>query len=337
MSVTLQGLTEQYATALQKYLAEGGESGLLRAYELGRQAVESGLGVLDMASIHQEVLVTLLSLAETIEESIGIVRTAQAFFTECVSPFEMTHRSFREANEVRRLNEVLKRRTEELKTVNEELEAFGYSVSHDLRAPLRGIDGFSQALLEDYADKLDAQGRNYLKRIRAATERMAQLIEDLLNLSRVTRAEMRIEPVNMSSMAEEIADELRRTQPTRIAEFVIAPKLVVNTDSRLIRIVLQNLMGNAWKFTGKISLTRIELGVIQHQRRPPYFVRDNGAGFDMTYADKLFTPFRRLHSADEFPGTGIGLALVQRIIHCHGGRVWAEGKVGEGATFYFTV
>ena len=227
-------------------------------------------------------------------------------------------------------------RTLELQQANKELEAFSYSVSHDLRSPLRSIDGFSQALLEDYADKLDVDGKDCLHRVRAASQRMAQLIDDMLNLSRVVRSEMRREAVNLSALAQTISEELHKIQPERQLEFVIAEGLVANGDARLLRVVLQNLLGNAWKFTGKQPHGRIEFGIKQHDGKPAYFVRDNGAGFDMAYADNLFGPFQRLHSMTEFEGTGIGLATVQRIIHRHGGRVWAQGAVDQGATFYFT-
>jgi signal transduction histidine kinase len=225
----------------------------------------------------------------------------------------------------------------QLTQANRELEAFSYSVSHDLRAPLRSINGFSLALLEDYAEKLDEQGKDYLKRVRAASQRMAQLIDDLLNLSHVTRSEMRHETVDLSALSRAIAAELQRTQPERQVTFVIAPGLVASGDVRLLRVVLENLLGNAWKFTGKHPTAKIEFGVTQHDGRPTYFVRDDGAGFDMAFGDKIFGAFQRLHSMTEFEGTGIGLATVQRIIHRHGGQVWAEGAVEQGATFHFTL
>lgn len=233
--------------------------------------------------------------------------------------------------------EETKKYSAELATVNKEMEAFSYSVSHDLRAPLRSIDGFSQALLEDYADTLAAQGKDYLQRVRAATQRMGLLIDDLLSLSRVTRSEMKPEAVNLSALAGTIAVELQKTQPERQVEFAIAAGLTAKGDARLLRVALENLLGNAWKYTSKHPLARIEFGVTPKDGTQVYFVRDDGAGFDMAYADKLFAPFQRLHSPGEFPGSGIGLATVQRIIHRHGGGIWAEGEVGKGATFYFTL
>ncbi|HET8580628.1 MAG TPA: PAS domain S-box protein, partial [Nitrospiraceae bacterium] len=247
----------------------------------------------------------------------------------------------RVADEIRRLNVELEQRvferTAQLEASNKELESFSYSVSHDLRAPLRSIDGFSLALLEDCADKLSAQGKDYLRRVRDATQRMARLIDDLLNLARVTREGMRRERVNLSMLARSIAADLKKTQPDRQVAFVIADGLVANGDAHLLRVALQNLLGNAWKFTSKRPKTRIEFGVIRQNGTPAYFVRDDGAGFDMVYAGKLFGPFQRLHSAKEFEGTGIGLATVKRVIRRHGGRVWAESAVGQGATFYFTL
>jgi PAS domain S-box-containing protein len=233
--------------------------------------------------------------------------------------------------------DALRRYAAQLETANAELDAFAYSVSHDLRAPLRAIDGFSQALLEDYAARLDAAGREHLERVRQATRRMGQLIDDLLNLSRVTRAQMQLGPVDLSALARRIAADLRRLEPARDVEFVVAPDLVVRGDPGLLQVALENLLGNAWKFTAPRPRARIEVGVTQRDGRAVYFVRDDGVGFDMRYADKLFGAFQRLHGTAEFAGTGIGLATVQRIIHRHGGRVWAEGAVGRGATFYFTL
>ena len=220
---------------------------------------------------------------------------------------------------------------------NRELEAFSYSVAHDLRAPLRSIDGFSPALLEDCADKLDEEGKVYLGYVRESAQQMAQLIDDLLSLSRVTRAELRRSPIDLAAIARTVLAHLQRNQPDRTVELVIAEEMPAVGDPDLLRIVLENLLGNAWKFTGKCSRARIEFGQMAQAGGAVYFVRDNGAGFDMAYADKLFGVFQRLHSASEFEGTGIGLSIVQRIIRRHGGRVWAEGEVGRGATFYFTL
>jgi signal transduction histidine kinase len=247
----------------------------------------------------------------------------------------------RAEDEVRRLNVELERRvmdrTAQLAAANKELEAFSYSVSHDLRAPLRSIDGFSQVLLKHYREQLDPQGQNYLERVRASSQRMGQLIDDLLNLSRMTRGELRREPVDLSAVARAVAGELQQAEPDRQVTFVIADGLVVDGDPRLLRVVLENLLDNAWKFTGKHPRARIEFGRTQRDGDTVYFVRDNGVGFNMAYADKLFGAFQRLHTRAEFEGTGIGLATVQRIIHRHGGGIRAEGAEGQGATFYFTL
>lgn len=224
-----------------------------------------------------------------------------------------------------------------LEAVNKELETFSYSVSHDLRAPLRRMAGFSVALLEDYGDKLDEQGRQYLKNIDASSQLATQLIDDLLKLAKVTRTNMIYEKVNLSGIAQEVVAELVKIEPGRAVTVIIAPGIFADGDRVLLHQVLENLLSNAWKYTGKTAAPRIEMGTVDHDGKLAYFVRDNGIGFDMAYADKLFKPFQRLSPAVEFTGTGIGLSTVERIVCRHGGAVWAEGKLGERATFYFTL
>jgi signal transduction histidine kinase len=256
-------------------------------------------------------------------------------FNEMLSRIQEQNEELQKAHD--ELEQRVIERTAQLEVANKELESFSYSVSHDLRAPLRSIDGFSQALFEDYGDKLDEQGRSDLKRVRAATQRMAQLIDDILTLSRVSRGEIRHDSVDLSALVKSIAGELKSAEPERQVDLAIADGIRTVGDARLLRVVLDNLLRNAWKFTGKTSSAQIEFGAGQNNGKPVYFVRDNGAGFDMAYAHKLFGAFQRLHAATEFNGTGVGLATVQRIIHRHGGRVWAEAKVDQGATFYFTL
>ncbi|MGH9736901.1 MAG: ATP-binding protein [Candidatus Acidiferrales bacterium] len=256
-------------------------------------------------------------------------------FNEMLHQIEERDRILKASHE--ELEQRVSQRTAELTAANKELESFSYSVSHDLRAPLRSIDGFSLALLDDYNDKLDDEAKSHLSRIRAATGRMGLLIDDLLNLARVARAELNRQPVNLSAMALSIVNDLRKANPERKVDFFVQDCLETAGDGRLLRVVLENLLGNAWKYTSKRPAARIEFAKKQLDGGDTYFVTDDGAGFDPAYAARLFGAFQRLHGANEFPGSGIGLATVQRIIHRHGGRVWAESAVGKGATFYFTI
>jgi PAS domain S-box-containing protein len=238
---------------------------------------------------------------------------------------------------IEQLNNQLERRVAQLNAANKELEAFSYSVSHDLRAPLRSIDGFSQALLEDYGDRLDATGRDYLQRVRAASQRMAQLIDDMLQLSRVARNELSLQTVDVTALAEAVGTEQAARHPDRAVDLVVAPGMTAQADPHLLRIVMENLLDNAWKFTRNNPNARVEVGIADYQGDRAFFVKDNGVGFDMAYAGKLFGAFQRLHAMTEFEGTGVGLATVQRIVNRHGGSVAAQAEVGRGATIYFTL
>lgn len=242
-----------------------------------------------------------------------------------------------EVTEHVRAEEALRDAKAEAEAASKELEAFSYSVAHDLRAPLRSIDGFSEVLLEDCADRLDVDGKRYLKHVRESVQLMSALIDDLLTLSRVSRAELRRQRTDMSALGRSVLARLRKSHPARQVEVIVQNGMAAQGDPRLLEVVLTNLLGNAWKFTGKRASARIEFATKVGEYPPVYFVRDNGAGFDAAYAEKLFGVFQRLHAAHEFEGTGIGLATAQRIVHRHGGRIWAEGEVDRGATFYFTL
>lgn len=235
------------------------------------------------------------------------------------------------------LERLVAQRTADLTATNHELSTFAYSVSHDLRAPLRAIDAFSQALLEDYSAQLDAQGQDYLRRVRANATRMGQLIDDLLQLSRLTRVELHAEPIDLSAIARSIAADLQRTDPGRQVTFTIEPGIMTRGDPRLLRVLLENLLGNAWKYTSRHPTAEIALGRAQQDAETVYYVRDDGAGFDLAYVDKLFRPFQRLHAAEEFEGAGVGLATAQRVVRRHGGRIWADAAPEKGATFFFTL
>jgi PAS domain S-box-containing protein len=237
----------------------------------------------------------------------------------------------------RRDEAALARAKDAAEAASRELESFSYSVAHDLRAPLRGMNGFARVLLDDYADRFDAEGRDCLQEILSNAERMGALIDALLALSRVARSDLRPASVDLSALFRAIAAQLAATDPQRVLSVVVQEGLWADGDLQLVRTLFDNLIGNAWKFTSRVPAARIEFGAVDDNDTRVLFVRDNGAGFDMAYAGKLFAPFQRLHTVTEFPGTGIGLATVQRIVHRHGGRIWAEGKVDEGAVFRFTL
>lgn len=284
----------------------------------------------------------LSSYGELSDVSERAINPESSEVAELIGTFKVLSAERRKATlDLQQLNAQLEQRveerTEQLAMANKELDAFAYSVSHDLRAPLRGIDGFSLALMEEYGDKLNDQAQDYLNRIRRGCLRMGKLIDEILHLSRITRCEICLKPVNLSEMVRQIAEEYKQIEPQRTVEFTVEDVPPVLADPTLMRSVMENLIGNAWKYSRNNSAARIEFGQMTTGQGPVFFVKDNGAGFNMDYADKLFIPFQRLHRADEFEGTGIGLASVQRIVLRHGGRIWAEGEEGKGAAFYFTL
>jgi light-regulated signal transduction histidine kinase (bacteriophytochrome) len=337
VTIPLNGFGQAYVAALDDYLTNSNEAALSRSYEFGRNAMARGMGVLDMAALHQAA-VGVLVVSTSPAEQLRLTSAAAGFFAELLSPFEMSFRGYRAANEeLQRLNESLRRQKEAVEIANRELETFSYSVSHDLRAPLRSIDAFSQCLLEDCGPSLGDEGQRHVARIHAAAQHMTTLIEKLLGLARVTRTEIQRVDVNLSALAHRVAEWLRATAPDRHVEFVVDDGLRCKGDAGLLALVVENLLGNAWKFTSKRPHAEIRFGYEEHDGKARYFVRDNGSGFDMASGKKLFAPFQRLHSASEFEGTGIGLATVQRVIERHNGHVWADAAVDHGATFYFTL
>ena len=280
----------------------------------------------------------IINILEDFSEEKARLEDTQRAMLNLLDDFGMEREKTEAINrELREAFDSLRLAKEAADAANRELEAFAYSVSHDLRAPLRSIAGFSHLLMEDYYDKLDEEGKDSLNRIFAATDKMGRLIDDLLNLSRLTRAEMTRQQVNISTLVRKIAEAKKMAQPEREVEFVIQDHLFVEGDSQLLNVLLENLLENAWKFTGKSESARIEFGAMDEEGKLIYFIRDNGVGFDMEYAGKLFQPFQRVHAMNEFPGTGIGLATVKRIIERHGGRVWIEAEEGKGTTVYFTL
>ncbi len=306
-----------------------------------------------ITSERQQILDLLLSTYETAMMKNVELKEAQEKLATANERLEVTVRERTAAllveieehkkaeDEVKKLNAELEQRvlerTAELEAANKELESFAYTVSHDLRAPLRSIEAFSRAIEEEKAEGLDGTGKDYLRRVRTSAQNMSQLIEAMLRLSRLTRGELSRVSVNLSVLATHIAEELKRAEPERRVEFIIADGLTAEGDRTMLNAVINNLMRNAWKFTGNNPKAKIEVWSCRKDGKTTFFVRDDGAGFDMNYVSKMFMPFQRLHPASEFPGIGIGLATVQRIIHRHGGTIWAEGEVGRGATFYFTL
>ncbi|MEO8144104.1 MAG: PAS domain S-box protein [Betaproteobacteria bacterium] len=307
-----------------------------RPHEVLRMTAASGRHVEQGMRLRKDGSRFLADVTFTaLRDPAGKLRGFSEFSHDISARKEAEAQLLQKVEELSRANRELGQFADGAAAANMELEAFAYSVSHDLRAPLRSLDGFSQVLLEDYGDKLDDEGRDSLNRIRAASQRMGLLIDDMLSLSQVTRREIVPARVDLSRMAVEIVAELRQREPQRQVEFIAAPGLIATTDPELMRIALVNLLGNAWKFTGGRAPARIEFGAAEEEGRRDYFVTDNGVGFDMAYAGKLFGAFQRMHSTAEFEGTGIGLATVQRVIHRLGGEVWAKAVPDHGATFNF--
>lgn len=330
-------LGQVYRQARPVWLADATrEDSFRRRKVAGQDGLHGGLWIPIL--VENEVLGIIECFSREVRRPDQAVMNLAANLGSQIGQFILRRRA---ESELRQLNAQLEdrvaERTAELKAANQELESFAYSVSHDLRAPLRTVDGFSQALVEDCGDLVGEDGKDYIRRIRGAARNMGSLIEDLLRLSRVMRQEIRREQVDLTAMGRSVLAELQREQPERDVRITVADGLTAYGDERLLRLVLLNLLSNALKFTSRTPQPEITFGAEKHDGRPVFFVRDNGAGFDMAYADKLFVPFQRLHLSTEFDGTGVGLATVQRVIQRHGGRVWAEGKIGHGATFYFTL
>jgi len=366
--MTYEKLTQRYNEIIYTYIEKSDERSLYDVSKFARICIGQNLGPETLVEMHSSVLFRIIEDRDI--EVQELVAKANQVLLEAIMTYGLIYQGVLERKKseyktLRTYSKKIEKQSEEMKklyreleisnagtnalykeldeknkqlqVVNKELEAFSYSVSHDLRSPLLSIDGFSQALLEDYYDKLDEQGKDFLKRIKTAIQRMGQLIDDLLLLSRTVRYEMIKENVNLSNIVKKISDELRQRDQKRNVEFVIKEGIIANCDERLLTMVLQNFIENAWKFTSKHKSAKIEFGVKNVEGRIVYYIKDDGAGFDIKYVNKLFNPFQRLHSTTEFKGTGIGLASIQRIIHRHSGDVWAEGEVEKGATFYFTL
>ena len=339
ISALVAGLALLAAYLLSRPLRRAVTRPLLAMAEVAREVTEKRNFALRAQKLSEDEIGQLADAFNTMLAEIGRA-TRELEASNLGLGKEVAERS-RAEEEIRRLNAVLeirvKERTAQLEYLNGELEAFCHTVSHDLRGPLRSIDGFSQALLEDFPAEAPEDVQRHLAKIRASTQRMGQLIEDLLNLSRVSRGELRRAAVDISELARQVAAELQAREPQRAVEVNVWDGMQAAADPRLLHAALENLIGNAWKFTSKAAQAEIEVGQMRDRERKVFFVRDNGAGFDMSSAKKLFGAFQRLHSGNEFAGTGIGLATVQRIIHRHGGEIWADAQPGRGAVFYFSL
>jgi light-regulated signal transduction histidine kinase (bacteriophytochrome) len=329
-------ISEEYQTTLNSFLLEAGEAVLQRGYELGREALEAKLGLLDVTESYVIALTEILTPIS--KESARAVSATREFLFTSLAPFEMTHRGYQDSiSKLLKMNMALEQQAAKLSAVNRELETFSYTVSHDLRAPLRAIVGFSQILLEKNREQLDKEGRQHLSWVADSARRMGELVQGLLSLSKFSRQTLSRSTVDLSQMVDSIVQDLQNANPARQIDVSITKNVTVQADQQLLHIAMTNLLANAWKFTANKVDVEIEFGMIKKDDKDTYFLKDNGAGFDMKYVDKLFGPFQRLHSEAQFEGTGIGLATVRKIFERHGGKIWAEAKVNEGATFYFTL
>jgi light-regulated signal transduction histidine kinase (bacteriophytochrome) len=335
-----------YLSMVISFLSKANEEDLHRGYELGRDALDSRLGILEVADAYVVALSEILKFSSP--ESARTVEATRELLSTSLAPFEMTQRGYQDSiSKLKEMNQELEQQAQDLKTANQELEAFSYTVSHDVRSPISGIGSLAEIMLEEYQKQIDENGRLYLTEIAAAARKTLELVEGLLSLAQFSRQELVRTDVDLSQMAHSIVRDLQQNdlyqqnQETEKAPrhviFSIAENVIVQGDQKLLFAVMNNLLGNAWKYTSREEHAKIEFGVSMKDRKPIYFVKDNGAGFDMRSAGKLFSPFQRLHSASQFQGTGVGLATVRRIIERHGGQIWAESQVGQGATFYFTL
>lgn len=320
-------IADTYALLLRRWSSGRTEESLELAYSLGRQAFLQGVGIVRLMDIHHEALASLVADAANGAEAERTVRDAGIVSAECVSVFEMILRGFEESNTV------LKAANAKLEEANEELDAFGYAVSHDLRAQVRTIDGYCSVLAELAAPRLDAESLAHLRVVQAATRRMGEIVEDLLRLSRAARSDLHIDEVDLTALVASVAETLARHQPERDVRVAVQSGMEAAGDARLLRIAFENLLGNAWKFTATARDPSVEVSQTDDEQMSVTTIRDNGVGFDMSQAERLFHPYQRLHNDPRFPGSGIGLATVRRIVERHGGRLSAQSRPGAGAAF----
>ncbi len=336
MKAVNEQIHADYLSMVISFLSETDEAGLHQVYELGRNAMDLNLGILELADAYVGAVGEVLK--RTSPESARTVEATRELLSTSLAPFEMTHRGYRDSVlKLKEMNRDLEQQAKDLRAANLELEAFSYTVSHDVRSPISGIGSLAEIMLEEYGSRLDEQGRVYLSEMAASARKTLELVEGLLFLSQLGRQELERSAVDLSQMARLIIRDLQKENAVRQVTVTIADNLTAQGDQKLLYAVMSNLLGNAWKYTSLEKDAKIEFGAFEKDRKTVYFIRDNGAGFDMKFAAKLFAPFQRLHSASQFQGTGVGLATVQRIVERHGGQIWADAQVGQGASFYFTL